>query len=84
MSQGNIESNNIPNSCMQSYATILITQKIQHETRRHSNYHEYPLNVLSPSEYCLLEFKKSLIFNIKKKLTLNHRSLGKKINNYSM
>jgi len=34
MSQGNIESNNIPNSCMQSYATILITQKIQHETRR--------------------------------------------------
>ena len=39
--------------------------------------HEYPLNVLFPSEYCL-------IFNIKKKLTLNHRSLGKKINNYSM
>jgi hypothetical protein len=65
MSQGNIESNNA------SYATIPITQKIQHEMRRHSNYHEYPLNVLSPLEYCL-------IFNIKKKLTLNHRSLEKK------
>lgn len=51
---------------------------IQHETRKHSNYHEYPSNIPSPSEYCLLEFKKSLIFNIKKKLSLNHRSLGKK------
>jgi hypothetical protein len=50
----------------------------QHETRKHSNYQEYPLNISSPSEYCLLEFKKSLIFNIKKKLTLHHRSLGKK------
>ena len=50
----------------------------QHETRKHSNYHEYPLNIPSTSEYSLLAFKKSLIFNIKKKLTLNHKSLGKK------
>lgn len=41
-------------------------------------YQEYPLNVPSPPEYYLLDFKRSSIFNIKKKLTLHHRSLGKK------
>ena len=81
MSQGNIEDNNVPNSCICIICNNTYNSRnslIQHEMWRHSNYHEYPLNVLSPSEYCLLEFKKSLIFNIKKKLTLNHRSLGKK------
>jgi len=43
---------------------------IQHETWKHPNYHEYPSNFPFPSEYCLLEFKKSLIFNIKKKINL--------------
>lgn len=78
MSEGNTGNNN-------SYICIICNNTYnsknslnQHETQNHSNYHEHPLNIPSPSEYFLLEFKKSLIFNIKKKLTLNHRSLGKK------
>ncbi|CAJ0832110.1 10080_t:CDS:2 [Entrophospora sp. SA101] len=78
MSEGNTGNNN-SHICIICNNTYNSKDSLnQHESRKHSNYHEYPLNILSTSEYSLLEFKKSLIFNIKKKLTLNHKSLGKK------
>ncbi|CAH1769370.1 396_t:CDS:1, partial [Entrophospora sp. SA101] len=51
---------------------------VQHEKKKHLEYCEYPSDIPSPVQYYLTQFKESLIYNIKKKLTLHHKSLGKK------
>ncbi|CAJ0908235.1 9083_t:CDS:2 [Entrophospora sp. SA101] len=75
----NIGDDNNPETCIicsKSYKTK--GGLVQHENKKHFEYHEYPLNIPSPPQYYLTEFKKNLIYNIKKKLTLHHKSLGKK------
>ncbi|CAJ0836628.1 2726_t:CDS:2, partial [Entrophospora sp. SA101] len=50
---------------------------LQHEKKKHFGYCGYPpSDIPSPIQYYLIQFKESLIYNIKKKLTLHHKSLG--------
>lgn len=71
-------SNNSENCviCNKSYKTK--NGLIQHEKKKHSEYRGYPSNIPPPHQYYLTQFKQNLIYNIKKKLTLHHKTLGKK------
>jgi hypothetical protein len=74
----NDDNNNLENCiiCNKSYKTK--NGLVQHEKKKHFEYCGYPSNIPSPVQYYLTQFKESLIYNIKKKLTLHHKSLGKK------
>ena len=62
--------------CGKSYKTK--DGLVQHENKKYSEHCEYSLNIPSPPQYYLIEFKKNLVYNIKKKLTLHHKTLGRK------
>jgi hypothetical protein len=63
----NNDSNNSENYviliCNKSYKTK--NGLIQHEKKKHSEYCGYPSNI-PPHQYYLMQFKQSLIYNIKK------------------